>query len=61
MLTKSKIGSAIWTVAKTIIPFIETNTASVYKAMGKQLFQNFVKFDLISRIICIYIYIYVVL
>ena len=53
MMADSDIGSANFTITKTIIPSIETNTASVYKTMGRQLFQNFATFDFISIIISI--------
>ena len=42
-MTKSEIGSADFTIAKTFIPFFETFGTSVYEDMGRQLVQNFVK------------------
>ena len=52
-MTKSEIGSADFTITNTFIPFFETFGTSVYEDMGRQLVQNFVKFDIISRIIFI--------
>ena len=54
MLSEFKIGFADHTVATTIIIRLKTDTTVIDEAMSRQLFQNFVKFDFISRIIFIY-------
>ena len=55
LMAESEIGSANLAITKTFIPFFETFGTSVYVDMGRQLVQNFAKFDLERIIIFIYL------
>ena len=53
MMAVFEISSAYFAVAKTVVPGLDTNMAVIDEAMGRQLFQNFVKLYFISIIIFI--------
>ena len=55
MLAEFKIGFADHAVATTIIIRLKTDTTVMDEAMSSQLFQNFVKFDFICRIMFVYL------
>ena len=57
MLAEFRIGFADHTIATTIIIRLKTDTTVIDEAMGSQLFQNFVKFDVICITIRIHKYV----